>query len=76
MTTLMEHDIDLDERLRPGTRVEVMKRFDASWARGFEVAEAVENGYLIRRMSDGEVLPTPFPIDEVRRERKKGMWWY
>ena len=76
MTTLMEHDIDLDERLRPGTRVEVRKRFDASWARGFEVADAVEGGYLIRRMSDGNILPLPFPADEVRRERKKGMWWY
>ena len=76
MTTLMEHDIDLDERLRPGTKVEVRKRFDASWARGFEVADAVEDGYLIRRLSDGHLLPTPFPTDEVRRERKKGMWWY
>ena len=76
MTTLMEHDIDLDERLRPGTRVEVRKRFDSNWARGFEVADVVEDGYLIRRMSDGDVLPLPFPPDDVRRERKKGMWWY
>jgi hypothetical protein len=76
MTTLMEHDIDLDERLRPGTKVEVLKRFDSSWARGFEVAEALDSGYLIRRLSDGDILPTPFPPEEVRRERKKGMWWY
>ncbi len=76
MPTLMEHDIDLDERLRPGTRVEVRKRFDASWTRGFEVAEAVEDGYLIRRMSDNHLLPVSFAVDDVRRERKKGMWWY
>jgi hypothetical protein len=76
MTTLMEHDIDLDERLRPGTRVEVRKRFDASWAKGFEVADAVEEGYLIRRLSDGHLLPTSFAPDDVRRERKRGMWWY
>jgi hypothetical protein len=76
MTTLMEHDIELEERLRPGTKVEVRKRFDASWARGFEVADAVEDGYVIRRLSDGHVLPTPFALDDVRRERKKGMWWY
>ena len=72
----MEHDIELDERLRPGTRVEVRKRFDATWARGFEVADAVEDGYVIRRLSDGHVLPAAFALDDVRRERKKGMWWY
>jgi hypothetical protein len=76
MTTLLEHEIEIDERLRPGTKVEVRKRFDSSWARGFEVADAVEGGYLIRRLSDGDVLPTTFAADDVRRERKKGMWWY
>ena len=76
MTTLMEHEIDLDERLRPGTKVEVRKRFDASWAKGFEVADAVDDGYLIRRLSDGHLLPTSFAYDDVRRERRRNMWWY
>jgi hypothetical protein len=76
MTTLMEHETELDERLRPGTKVEVRKRFDSSWARGFEVADAVDDGYTIRRMSDGHLLPASFAHDDVRRERKRGMWWY
>jgi hypothetical protein len=28
-------------------------------------------------MSDGVELPTEFPFEDVRRERKRqGMWWY
>ena len=63
--------------LEPGTRVEVRRRFDRSWARGFEVAEIVDGGFRIRRRSDGAVLPTDFSSDEVRAERKRqGLWWY
>jgi hypothetical protein len=76
MTNVLEHETEVEDRLRPGTKVEVRKRFDASWARGFEVAEVVTDGYLVRRLSDGDVLPLAFPPAEVRRERKKGMWWY
>jgi hypothetical protein len=65
------------ERLEPGTRVEVRRRFDQHWSRGFEVAEACEGGYRLRRLSDGSVLPTEFTDDEVRVEKKKqGLWWY
>ena len=47
------------------------------WARGFEVAEALDgNGYRLRRISDGSVLPAEFAADDVRAERKKqGLWW-
>lgn len=55
-------------------------RFGHRWARGFEVAEAVETddgaGYRVRRLSDGSVLPVVFAADEVRREKKKDFWWY
>ena len=63
--------------LEPGTKVEVRRRFDERWARGFEVAEAVNgDGYRLRRLSDGSIIPVPFPEDEVRVERKKqGLWW-
>ena len=65
------------ETIEPGTRVDVRSRFDARWAHGFEIAEATDGGYRIRRLSDGTVLPTEFPFDEVRVERKKrGLWWY
>jgi len=50
-----------------GTSVEVRRRFDQAWARGFEVAGAAEDGYRLRRQSDGAVLPVSFPADDVRR---------
>lgn len=63
-----------------GTRVEVRSKFDRAWARGFEVVEAVEGaspGYLIRRRSDGSILPIVFAVDDVREERRRTntMWW-
>ena len=65
------------ERLEPGTRVEVRRRFDQHWSRGFEVAELREGGYRLRRLSDGSILPADFTDDEVRVEKKKqGLWWY
>jgi hypothetical protein len=62
--------------VEPGTKVEVRDRFAHRWTRGFEVAEAVDGGYRIRRMSDRSVLPVVFSTDEVRREKKKDFWWY
>ncbi len=64
------------DRLQPGRRVEVRSRFERSWARGFEVAEATADGYRIRRLSDGAVLPVVFDAQDVRRERKRGLWWH
>ena len=60
----------------PGTRVEVRTTFDRSWARGFEVMTACADGYTVRRVSDGNALPTTFPVEAVRRERREtNMWW-
>jgi hypothetical protein len=63
-----------------GTRVEVRSKFDRAWARGFEVVEAVPGtvpGYLIRRRSDGSILPVVFSSEDVREERRRtnDMWW-
>jgi len=62
-------------RLAPGTRVEVRRRYDDRWARGFEVAAIEGDGYILRRISDGTVLPTPFARADLRRERQ-GSWWF
>lgn len=61
--------------LAPGTKVEVRRRYDNRWARGFEVAAVDGEGYLVRRRSDGSVIPTPFGRDELRRERQAD-WWF
>jgi hypothetical protein len=64
------------DHLQPGTRVEVRRRFDDRWARGFEVAEACTEGYRLLRLSDHSVIPTEFCSADVRAERKKQTWWY
>jgi hypothetical protein len=65
------------ESLEPGMRVEVRRRFDAHWARGFEIATVTDSGYRVLRVSDNQELPTEFAFEDVRRERKRqGLWWY
>ena len=54
------------ESLQPGTDVEVRSSFDRNWKRGFTVEDASEQGYHLRRRSDGSVLPATFPADIVR----------
>jgi hypothetical protein len=62
--------------LAPGTRVEVRNRLDGEWSRGFEIISGDANGYRLRRLSDGGELPLTFADDDVRREKKRGTWWY
>jgi hypothetical protein len=65
------------ESLEAGMRVEVRRRFDQHWARGFEIVRATDSGYRVRRLSDGMELPTEFSAEDIRRERKRqAMWWY
>lgn len=64
------------ELLAPGVRVEVRNRLDGRWSRGFEVIGHTPGGYRLRRLSDGMELPLPFAPEDVRRERKRGTWWY
>jgi hypothetical protein len=52
--------------LVPGARVEVRNRFDGSWAAGFEIAGPAADGWEIRRLLDGSVLPSVFPPQAVR----------
>ena len=59
-----------------GDRVEVRRRLDDKWARGFEVLETSDAGYRLRRMSDGVEIPATFPTADIRKERKRDYWWY
>jgi len=58
-----------------GAAVEVRTGFDRSWSRGFVIVEVTDIGYRLRRESDASTLPVVFPHDDVRRERKRSMWW-
>jgi hypothetical protein len=62
--------------MRPGTRVEVRSSFDGRWIDGFEVVDGdADEGYSVRRLFDGEVLPARFAKDSIRRERSRQTWW-
>lgn len=66
------------DTLSVGEKVEVRRRFDSQWARGFEIVEVTDGGhYRVKRMSDGEVLPAEFDADDVRLARKRAndFWW-
>jgi hypothetical protein len=43
--------------MQTGDRVLVYSAFNNSWASGFEIAEVVDDGYRVRRVSDGALLP-------------------
>ena len=64
--------------LEPGSAVEVRNRFEQRWVRGFELVEITDEGYHVRRLSDGSLLPVSFPAEDVRpeREKRRGQWWY
>ena len=49
-----------------GTEVEVRRRFDQAWARGFAVSDRTTGGYHLQRLSDGAILPVAFPEDDLR----------
>jgi hypothetical protein len=61
--------------LHPGTKVEVLGRFDGQWAGGFEVVSGGPEGYRLRRTSDGSELPAVFGPENLRRERRRQTWW-
>ncbi len=52
--------------IQPGTRVEVSTGFCGDWARGFEVASLSQQGYRVRRLSDGAVLSALLPCARLR----------
>jgi len=54
------------EALPKGTRVRVRNTL-GSWAGGFEVEGVDQAGYLLRRVSDGALLPTPIGPSAVKR---------
>ncbi len=53
-------------KLVVGDHVEVRRRFDQQWAKGFTVADCTHAGYLLRRDVDQALLPVPFPPTDLR----------
>jgi hypothetical protein len=52
--------------LHIGDPVEVHTTYNDSWVTGFEIAEVVEGGYRVRRVSDGNLLPNVTSEKDLR----------
>lgn len=52
--------------MQVGQKVEVHSRFSGSWAQGFVIEDVVGEGYRLRRLSDGSVLPDLTGEDDLR----------
>jgi len=55
------------DSLEIGDSVELRVGFSGDWSGGFDVAAVVDGGYVIRRRSDGFLLPGPTSPADVRR---------
>jgi hypothetical protein len=64
-----DEDADV-EILEVGTTICVRNRFIGNWSSGFQVAEVLDDGYRIQRLSDGLTFPDLFAFDDVRIERR------
>jgi hypothetical protein len=64
MTTTQTSTVVLADKVTIGTRVEVRNLYLRTWSRGFQVVAIINDAYLVRRLSDGCVLPRSFgPLD-------------
>jgi hypothetical protein len=52
--------------MKIGDPVEVHTKFDQSWCAGFEIAAITDDGYQVRRTSDGELLPNITSQSDLR----------
>lgn len=72
-----DRDDDRADELAPGMAVEIRRKLDGQWARGFEIVERESGGsFRVRRMSDGQELPVTISGDDLRPQRKRSTWWY
>jgi hypothetical protein len=59
-------NVAVAEKVTIGTHVEVRNLYLHEWSRGFQVAGIVGDAYLIRRVSDGSILPRSFAPGDIR----------
>ena len=60
----------MDEHpLALGERIEVRDRYQRGWHAGFELAGVADDGYRVRRLSDGQVLGRVLRFEDVQRLR-------
>jgi hypothetical protein len=57
-----------------GSEVEVWCASTGGWSSGFRVERVEDRVALVRRVSDGQVLPAAFPLDQVRPAEHPARW--
>lgn len=58
------------DEVEVGSPVAVKTRYLGSWTTGFEVAELLDDGYLVKRVSDGTILPDVIAFEDIQRLAK------
>ena len=56
--------------MKVGDEVELRNRFDDSWSPGFVITAVVVDGYRVRRVHDGCLLPDMTGHADVRADRR------
>ncbi len=64
-------DASVSPRLVAGTHVCVWNSFLEMWTGGFSVAEVLDSGYRLRRLSDGYTFDHAVPADRIIVERRR-----
>jgi len=59
------------QTLAVGTRVHVRSRYLGEWSGGFVVAEMLDDGCRLRRISDSHDFPDVFSFDDITLERRQ-----
>jgi hypothetical protein len=67
----MKHENPDIATLPVGARVFVCDRYLGNWSSGFEIAEVLDEGYRLCRLSDRRIFPDIFTFDEVQSERRE-----
>jgi hypothetical protein len=66
MTDTNTATVALADKVTIGSRVEVRNLYLQTWSRGFQVAAIINDAFLIRRLSDGCILPRSFGPSDIR----------
>jgi len=60
--------------LTEGSAVDVWCPSIGDWSGGFDIERIDDGAVVVRRISDGQVLPVAFPLDRVRPTAHSLRW--
>ena len=59
--------------MKIGESVDVHTKYNDSWSSGFEIAAVVAEGYRVRRVSDGSLLPGFTSEHDIRASDERAL---